>query len=61
MAHGEWGKSPDCPGHAPMDESQHACPLRAYAHGFKSDKLEAQGAVLNKLMKSGVKSGVGND
>jgi integrase len=36
--------------------------MRAYyAHAFKSDKLEAQGAVLNKLMKSGLKSGVGND
>ena len=35
--------------------------LAHYAHGFKSDKLEAQGAVLDKLMKSGVKSGVGND
>jgi integrase len=35
--------------------------LAHYAHGFKSDKLEAQGAVLNKRMKSGVKSGVGND
>jgi len=35
--------------------------LAHYAHGFKSDKLEAQGAVLDKLVKSGVKSGVGND
>jgi hypothetical protein len=32
--------------------------LAHYAHGFKSDKLEAQG---DKLVKSGVKSGVGND
>ena len=29
------------------------------AHGFKSDKLAAQGAVLDKLVKSGVTSGVG--
>ena len=28
--------------------------LAHYAHGFKSDKLEAQGAVLDKLVKSGV-------
>jgi hypothetical protein len=35
--------------------------LAHYAHGFKSDKLEAQGAVLDELVKSGVKSGVGND
>jgi integrase len=35
--------------------------LAHYAHGFKSDKLEAQGAVLNKLVRSGVKSGVGKD
>jgi hypothetical protein len=35
--------------------------LAHYAHGFKSDKLEAQGADLDKLVKSGVKSGVGND
>ena len=35
--------------------------LAHYAHGFKTDKLEAQGAVLDKLMKSGVKSGVGDD
>jgi integrase len=27
--------------------------LAHYAHGFKSDKLEAQGAVLDKLVKSG--------
>ena len=32
--------------------------LAHYAHGFKSDKLEAQGAVLDRLVKSGVKSGV---
>jgi integrase len=35
--------------------------LAHYAHGFKADKLEAQGAVLDKLMNSGVNSGVGND
>ena len=35
--------------------------LAHYANGFKSDKLEAQGAVLDKLVRSGVKSGVGND
>ena len=35
--------------------------LAHYARGFKSDKLEAQGAVLDKLVKSGVKSGVGHD
>ena len=32
--------------------------LAHYAHGFKSDKLEAQGAVLDRLVKSGMKSGV---
>jgi integrase len=35
--------------------------LAHYAHGFKSDKLEAQGAVLDELVKSGAKSGVGNN
>ena len=35
--------------------------LAHYAHGFKSDKLEAQGAVLDRLVKSGVKSGVKNN
>jgi integrase len=35
--------------------------LAHYSHGFKSDKLEAQGTVLDKLVKSGVKSGVGNE
>jgi hypothetical protein len=33
--------------------------LAQYAHSFKSDKLEAQGAVLDRLVKSGVKSGLG--
>jgi integrase len=33
--------------------------LAHYAHGFKSDKLEAQGAVLGRLVKSGMKSGMG--
>ena len=35
--------------------------LAHYAHGFKSDKLEAQGAVLDKLVKTGAKSGLDND
>jgi hypothetical protein len=35
--------------------------LAHYAHGVKSDKFEAQGAVLDRLVKSGVKPGVGNE
>jgi hypothetical protein len=31
--------------------------LAHYAHGFKSDKLEAQGAVLDKLVKIGSEIG----
>jgi hypothetical protein len=58
--HGSWrtGKIPrssePCSGGQILDMLTH------YAHGFKSDKLEAQGAVLDKLVKSGVKSGVRN-
>jgi hypothetical protein len=35
--------------------------LAHYAHGSKIDKLEAPGVVFDRLVESGVKSGVGNE
>ena len=54
LAYGERGESPivrAALGWTNLNRLAH------YAHGFKSGKLEAQGAVLDKL----VKSGIGND
>ena len=50
VAYGERREPPNRPGFAWTNLDM----LAPYAHGFKSGKLEAQGAVLDKLVKSGL-------